>query len=639
MKKCCEDPNHSGAILQSYSHHKDWLVKNTDMAEPSATNPSTAMPPAKAEAAPPPPAPLRPIPPALRPLRYMGIPEGVLRWKPKMPSRNWSIFYVVTGTLVSLYAYDRRECARIRQEYVDAVAPLSLEPLASYDYPRKVQVYSAKSPGDEDVRKSIIYFKRYVKPILNAAGIDIETLNGTQHGGVARQLRERVYARRRQLAQLEPWGIKESSSGGSPLVPDSLEANEAQMRLQSPFALNPQQQLQRELEGAVILVGRPAYKEYMWGLQQGWTTPLPAQRQDLDEPLSQELANDDKFDEVPTASTSGTGEGSDASAGAETLKTAVSRPSSTTSMSDLRSDDQLDDIEKRNRALAASADDEGEEDGAGAPLPASRFGTPGAFNPAGSSSSSFGSRNSATTAAKATPAAPNVDQRILAPPAQIPAQPPLAFVDYVNYTGWRTIPSRIVGFFNHRERVRYGGQVALAIAFGDKSTARDFAAPDSSLAPSTPPQGGDLDWGLQGESLYPPRWAKAPQYLADERESYYKDLVTRLNDTRTLVRGQREPTKAEKNDPPKSESALKEERFRKERSWRAEEQGWSILDVASGVAWSDAFRGSLRVIDTNEDPAKVAARGKERIEAKQYSRAEKDAEGKPWLPQMQQSQH
>lgn len=558
---------------------------------PPTGSPAVVVPPPKAAAALPKPPP-RPIPAGLRPLLYLGIPRGVLTYRPKPPSRNTSIFLVVTTSLVSLWYYDRRECKRLKQEYIDQVKHLAAEPLAPYEYPRKVQVYGARSPGDEDYDKSIIYFKRYVKPILVAAGIDFEILNGRRHGGLGRELQQRIYARRRQLLGLEPWGCEVSTAGSGPVLPTSPDAVAAQTAAMQAFALSPQQQLQRELDGAVVVLGRPAYKEYMWSLREGWSRELPPQRQDLDEPLANRLSDDGRFDEVPEE-------------GASRMDTEVKAAPSTSgstsaSSSDLRPDEELDEIERRNRALEASADaDEG------APLPASSRGPmPNLMSSSASGPSS--SRGSFK------PAAPKVDPTLLAPPQQIPAQPPLLFVDYVNLAGWRQIPKRMVGFFYHRERMRQGGEYGLQIALCDKSTAREFDAPvDHALGRvrDEPPQGGDLDWGLQGEGVYPPRFHKILKRVEDEKESYYKELPRRLRDTRTLVRGQREPSRVEKNDPPKTEGELREERFKREKDWQSDEMGYAMLRTDEGVAWSEAFRGALRVLRRQREDKEAGLQG------------------------------
>jgi import inner membrane translocase subunit TIM54 len=96
-------------------------------------------------------------------LRYTGIPLSWLDKRPKLPSRNWLIFLSVTSTALGLYVYDRRQCKRIRQEYIDKVKHFSEVSAGPFETPRRLTVYGAKWPGDEDYDQSLRYFRKYVK--------------------------------------------------------------------------------------------------------------------------------------------------------------------------------------------------------------------------------------------------------------------------------------------------------------------------------------------------------------------------------------------------------------------------------------------------------------------------------------------
>lgn len=96
-------------------------------------------------------------------LRYTGIPPSWFDKRPKHPSRNWLIFLSVSSSLLGLYAYDRKRCREIRNEYIQRVEHLAKLPLGSLELPRKVTVYASKWPGDEDYSRSVRYFKKYVK--------------------------------------------------------------------------------------------------------------------------------------------------------------------------------------------------------------------------------------------------------------------------------------------------------------------------------------------------------------------------------------------------------------------------------------------------------------------------------------------
>jgi len=96
-------------------------------------------------------------------LRYTGIPPSWLDKKPRLPSRNWLIFLSVTSSVAGLYFYDRHQCKKIRQEYIDKVKHLSEVPIDPFESSRKVTVYGAKWPADEEWNLAIKHFRKYVK--------------------------------------------------------------------------------------------------------------------------------------------------------------------------------------------------------------------------------------------------------------------------------------------------------------------------------------------------------------------------------------------------------------------------------------------------------------------------------------------
>ncbi|TIC03052.1 hypothetical protein E3Q17_01027 [Wallemia mellicola] len=178
---------------------------------------------------------------SLRILTYVGVPESVINWKPRLPSRNWCIFLGITGSTTALYAYDRRETKRIMQEYKDRVIHLSQEPIGGpSQLPRRVHVYAALYP-EYDEPSAAKFFKFYIKPILNAAAMDYIVEKGHRHGALATTIRERIQAERRETMGLEP----------ASMPPKAVES-------------------QRDREGGVVLIGRHTVKEYLAGLAQGW---------------------------------------------------------------------------------------------------------------------------------------------------------------------------------------------------------------------------------------------------------------------------------------------------------------------------------------------------------------------------------
>ncbi|KAK0458781.1 inner membrane protein import complex subunit Tim54-domain-containing protein [Desarmillaria tabescens] len=130
-------------------------------------------------------------------LEYTGIPKSWLSKRPKLPSRNWLIFLTVTSSLTGLFVYDRRQCKKIRQEYIDKVKHLSEETPDHLSYPRKVTVYGSKWPGDEDHDQSMRYFRNTHSLSWSLPAVDYEMVNGKRHGDLATRIADEVKKRRR----------------------------------------------------------------------------------------------------------------------------------------------------------------------------------------------------------------------------------------------------------------------------------------------------------------------------------------------------------------------------------------------------------------------------------------------------------
>lgn len=486
-------------------------------------------------------------------LEYTGIPPSWLSARPRLPSRNWCIFITLTSSLISYYAYDRHQARTIRQSYIDRVKHLADEPMKSTDLPRKVVVYGAKWPGDEDHQRAVRFFKKYVKvratfpdkqniathasqPVLVAAAIDYDIV-ATRHSG---DLAERVAStviKERCLAM----GVDQSAT--LPLTPLNQPTQE--------------QKRARELAGGVVLVGRHTFKEYMAGLNRGWSGGLDLI--DREEKLAQELASDGSFEEADEFNSSPVG--------------IVDEPNA-------------EPIPTLSR------------------LPPSQ--NANFFSPLKLPSSS---KHQISTSSSSL-----IDST---PPATVPPQPPLLLVPSVNYVGFRFIPHMIWGFFNERHKTRIGCEAAYSLV---NNKTREFQVPSSMLdltddvQPSEGqeagieegeqskitqgrPQGGDLDFGLSSESVLVPH--SPISNIASSRKSYYKALPERLATARQLARGEREPTKEEERNPPPSEVELRAERLNKELRWRGEEEAWRIVGPGSGVSWDERFGGVLKVFDNH----------------------------------------
>lgn len=181
----------------------------------------------------------------------MGMPN--LRFK--LPSRNWMIFFTVTGSFTAALIYDRREKRRAQQKWCDLVAHLSKETLPVEETRRKLTIFMAAPPGD-GLRPSREYFKEYVKPILVAAALDYSVIEGRREGDVRAGLAKKIRKFRRQSG--EPSSAEEEQ-GIEDIVAD------ARKKIGVYDEPGPK---------GDMVIGRHTWKEYVRGLHEGWLGPL-----------------------------------------------------------------------------------------------------------------------------------------------------------------------------------------------------------------------------------------------------------------------------------------------------------------------------------------------------------------------------
>jgi import inner membrane translocase subunit TIM54 len=303
-----------------------------------------------------------------------------------------------------------------------------------------------------------------------------------------------------------------------------------------PSKLSPEGERQRWLEGGSILVGRPSFKEYMAGFRRGWTDSL--ERVDPEEALSRELQSDGKFDEL-----------------------IVDEPPSPV----------------------------GDLDGEPLPTP-SRLSPSRRFSPIEAMRDK--SQVASSTSSSFSKPAPGPSPADVLPPIQIPSQPPLLLVPFVNYVGWRLIPHMIWDFFNERHKVKAGAEAGYQIVM--KHT-HPFVSSVLSNAQDDAVSEGDLNFDRSAETYYPPSSAKIPDNIATAREEYYKTAIEKLKTARTLARREREPTDDELKSPPPTEVEIHDERLKKELRWRGEERGWQIVKPDSPVEWDQRMDGLFKV--------------------------------------------
>ncbi|KAI9860389.1 MAG: mitochondrial import inner membrane translocase subunit tim54 [Vezdaea acicularis] len=213
----------------------------TDSTSPSPASPSTT---ASTPASKPPPAPKPPNPV----LRALGLPTI----RARLPSRNWLIFLTVTSSIASLIYYDKRQTRLVREKWCTLVSHQAREPLPTKSLPRKLTVYLAAPPGD-GLKYVRDHFKEYVKPVLVAAALDWEVVEGRKEG----QLEEKVAERTRKLRRRNGEGV---------IVEDDEDILEQAKK-------NAGVQDWDGVEGDIV-IGRHTLKEYVRGLHKGWLGPV-----------------------------------------------------------------------------------------------------------------------------------------------------------------------------------------------------------------------------------------------------------------------------------------------------------------------------------------------------------------------------
>ena len=170
----------------------------------------------------------------------------------RLPSRNWLIFLSLSGSFAGAILYDRSQQRRVQQRWVSAVSHLAAEPLAPSTLPRKITVFLAAPPGD-GTRPAREHFHAYVKPLLVAAALDWDVVEGRREGDVRARWAERIRNRRRL-------------SGEKGEVPPEEDPVEEVRRQQGTR--------EADATGGHLVIGRHTWKEYVRGLHEGWLGPL-----------------------------------------------------------------------------------------------------------------------------------------------------------------------------------------------------------------------------------------------------------------------------------------------------------------------------------------------------------------------------
>lgn len=196
--------------------------------------------------------------------------SGLPRLRARLPSRNWSIFFAVTGGFASAIFYDKYQTRRNRQKWCDLVSHLNDEALSNHQMPRRVTIYLAAPPGD-GLRYAREHFHEYIKPVLVAGAMDWDVVEGRKEGDVRHKTAEKVRKRRRKGGE----GELGEEFAGEVMVEEQRKKNGTH---------------EWDGVGGDIVVGRHTWKEYLKGLHEGWLGPVevPQSEEEVQPSLPQE---------------------------------------------------------------------------------------------------------------------------------------------------------------------------------------------------------------------------------------------------------------------------------------------------------------------------------------------------------------
>jgi len=361
--------------------------------------------------------------------------------------------------------------------------------------------------------------------------VDYELVPGKRHGDIAKRVAEDVRIRRRFDLGLD---------------------QDSDIKKALPTYKNLAEQRRRELEGGIVIVGRPTFKEFMAGMCKGWTGSL--EKVDPDEELARILENDNHFDEPEDPR--------------EFVDDAPSHPPSRPSPISSAQAPIFSPLQTHK------------------PTP-----TPPIPSPKGASTHGPPSQIPPLSPLLLVPFTNHIGLQ----------QIPLMIWGFFNQrhkvragaeAGYRLVMSntRPVRIPDNVEEL-----LTPTISDGDKT---HIPQPSLDL--------GDLDFDKEGESYVKSSLSAMPEEIEKLRTKYYETLPAKLATARELTRGIREPTKAELENPPPTEVELRAERSKKERRWRDDLEGWEIIKPSTNPLWDERFRNVLRIfIDPPQDESEV----------------------------------
>jgi import inner membrane translocase subunit TIM54 len=312
-----------------------------------------------------------------------------------------------------------------------------------------------------------------------------------------------------------------------------------------PTYMDPEERRKRELEGGIVLIGRPTFKEFMAGLKKGWSSGL--QKVDGEEILAQELEDDHYFDEVDD----------DMLAPASKLSYSPIFTMSSQALQQKRAtpEDTTPDVAPPQSIPQLP------------PLLLVPFSNRIGFTQIPIMIWEwFNKRRLVQSGAEAAYSLVLANSRPISVPSGVPST---------------SEPSEQL--------------------LSDSTSSAEHpteASPPSDL--------GDLDFDLDKERLFKKSLYKIPEEVEQARKEYYEKLPARLATARALARGTREWTKDEVENPPPTEVELRAERMKREQEWRFNVASWNRVKGDTPVEWDERFRDALRVFSKPPSDASPA---------------------------------
>ncbi|GIZ40329.1 hypothetical protein CKM354_000367300 [Cercospora kikuchii] len=272
--------------------------------------------------------------------RMMGLPRL------RLPSRNWTIFWTITGSFAGAVIYDKYQTKRTREKWVNLVSHIADERLDTKTIPRRVTIYLQAPPGD-GLRTAREHFHLYVKPVLVAAAMDWDVVEGRKEGDVRHKTAEKIRKQRRRNGEGEP--VTDDEDGA--LMVENLRRQNGDM----------------EYPGVAgdIVIGRHTWKEYIRGLHEGYLGPASLPKEaDADsvagtEPAGHAPASTSANDAIANA-TSAHGAGGAESSPLTSLDTVV-ESAETGSATDAESVGDGENEDKKGEESAESKEKDGEQ--------------------------------------------------------------------------------------------------------------------------------------------------------------------------------------------------------------------------------------------------------------------------------------